>query len=213
MPKRADVRELNPDARLLIVDDLVGNISLLRNILNRLGFTQIDTSTDSRETLARVEEFRPDLIILDLNMPHGKRPIRPELAVDLATTDRRAQILNCLVEGNSIRATARLTGAAINTVVKMLCEAGRAFSAYQDEKMRNLTCKRIQCDEIWAFVGCKEKNATAGHKEKGWGDVWTWAAIDADTKLIPCWYIGTRDGGAAYHFIHDLKARLANACN
>ncbi len=76
--------------------------------------------------------------------------------------------------------------------------------------MRNLSCKRIQCDEIWAFVGCKEKNATAEHKEKGWGDVWTWAAIDADTKLIPCWYIGTRDGGAAYHFIHDLASRLAS---
>ena len=126
------------------------------------------------------------------------------------TTDRRAQILNCLVEGNSIRSTARLTGAAINTVVKMLCDAGRAFSAYQDEVMRDLKCKRIQCDEIWAFVGCKEKNATAEHKEKGWGDVWTWAAICADTKLVPTWYVGTRDAGAAYHFMHDLAPRLAN---
>ena len=126
------------------------------------------------------------------------------------TTDKRAQILNCLVEGNSIRATARLTGAAINTVVKMLCDAGQAFSKYQDGIFRNLSCKRIQCDEIWAFVGAKEKNATPEQKAKGWGDVWTWAAIDADTKLIPCWYIGTRDGGAAYHFIHDLASRLAN---
>ena len=76
--------------------------------------------------------------------------------------------------------------------------------------MRNLKCSRIHCDEIWAFAGCKEKNATAQHQVKGWGDVWTWAAIDSDTKLVPCWYIGTRDGGAAYHFIHDLAARLAS---
>lgn len=81
-------------------------------------------------------------------------------------TDKRAQILNCLVEGNSLRATARLTGAAINTVVKMLCDAGRAFSLYQDEVMRNLKCKRIQCDEIWAFIGCKEKNVTPEKRRK-----------------------------------------------
>ncbi len=76
--------------------------------------------------------------------------------------------------------------------------------------MRNLNCKRIQCDEIWSFVGCKEKNATPEHKAKGHGDVWTWTAIEAETKLVPCWYIGKRDAGAAYHFIHDLKARLAS---
>lgn len=125
-------------------------------------------------------------------------------------SEKREQILHCLVEGNSIRATARLTGAAINTVVKMLCDAGRAFSIYQDEVMRNLKCRRIQCDEIWAFIGCKEKNVTPEKKAKGQGDVWTWAAIDPDTKLVPCWYVGTRDGGAAYHFIHDLAARLAS---
>jgi len=125
-------------------------------------------------------------------------------------TERRAQILHCLCEGNSLRATSRLTGAAINTVVKLLVDAGRAFSKYQDEKLRNLTCKRLQCDEVWAFVGAKEKNATTEQKAKGWGDIWTWAAIDADTKLVPCWFVGTRDGGAAYHFIHDLKARLAH---
>lgn len=109
-----------------------------------------------------------------------------------------------------MRATARLTGVSINTVVKLLIDAGNACSRYQDEVFRNLSCKRIQCDEVWAFVGAKEKNATAEQKVKGWGDVWTWAAIDADTKLIPCWYVGTRDGGAAYHFIHDLASRLAS---
>lgn len=70
---------------------------------------------------------------------------------------------------------------------------------------------RIQCDEIWSFVGCKQKNVeTTEQMRKGWGDVWTWTALDAKTKLIPCWYVGTRDGGAAYHFIHDLAGRLSN---
>jgi IS1 family transposase len=125
-------------------------------------------------------------------------------------TDRRAQILHCLCEGNSIRATARLTNSAINTVVRLLCEAGKACSDYQDKIFRDLNCKRLQCDEIWAFVGAKEKNASAEKKAQGWGDAWTWAAIDADTKLIPCWFVGPRHAGAAYHFMHDLAGRLKN---
>ncbi len=125
-------------------------------------------------------------------------------------TEKRVQILKCLCEGNSIRATARLTDSAINTVVKLLVDAGRACSRYQDETFRNLKCRRIQCDEVWSFCYAKEKNCTPEMKRKGAGDVWTWAAIDADTKLIPAWFIGRRDGGAAYHFIHDLKARLSN---
>jgi len=123
---------------------------------------------------------------------------------------KRAQILHCLCEGNSIRATARLTDSAINTVVKLLCEVGKACSDYQDKVFRNLKCRHLQTDEAWAFVGCKEKNATTEKKAKGHGDVWTWAAIDAETKLVPCWYIGSRDAGAAYHFMHDLAGRLAN---
>ena len=123
----------------------------------------------------------------------------------------RARIVGCLVEGNSIRATVRLTGAAKNTVAKLLVDIGRACTQYQDKAFVNLKCQRIQCDEIWAFVGCKQKNVqTTDHMRKGWGDVWTWTALDPDTKLIPCWYVGTRDGGAAYHFIHDLKERLAS---
>jgi IS1 family transposase len=124
-------------------------------------------------------------------------------------TEKRVQILRCLVDGSSIRATARLVDVSINSVVKLLIEAGKFCSDYQDKTLQNLPCKRIQCDEIWSFVGCKEKNATPEHKAKGHGDIWTWTAIDADTKLVPCWYIGTRDAGAAYHFIHDLKSRLA----
>jgi IS1 family transposase len=125
-------------------------------------------------------------------------------------TGKRAQILNCLVEGNSLRATARLTGASINTVVKMLIDAGNACSRYQDEVFRNLSCKRLQCDEIWAFCYAKDKNCTEEMKQKGAGSIWTWAAIDADTKLIPCWYVGSRDAEAAHHFMHDLAGRLAH---
>jgi IS1 family transposase len=126
------------------------------------------------------------------------------------TPEKRAAVLNCLVEGNSMRSTTRLTGVAINTVVKLLIDAGRACSDYQDKAFRNLSCKRIQCDEVWSFVGSKEKNTSAEKKAKGWGDAWTWTAIDPDTKLIPCWYVGTRDAGAAFHFMHDLAARLAH---
>jgi IS1 family transposase len=126
------------------------------------------------------------------------------------TPEKRAQVINCLVEGNSIRATVRLTGIAKNTVTKLLVDAGRACSIYQDRAFRGLTCKRIQCDEVWSFVGAKEKNTTDETRANGWGDCWTWTALDADTKLIPCWYVGTRDAGAAYHFMHDLAARVTN---
>ena len=119
-------------------------------------------------------------------------------------------VVAALVEGNSIRATVRMTGVAKNTIVKLLCDLGRACSDYQDKTFVNLKCERIQCDEIWSFVGAKEKNCSAEMKATGAGDVWTWTAIDAETKLIPCWFVGQRDAGCAYHFMHDLKARLAN---
>lgn len=126
------------------------------------------------------------------------------------STEKRVQLLSCLVEGNSIRATARMTGVAFNTVLKFVSDAGHACAVYQNEVFRNLTCKRLQCDEIWSFVGCKAKNLTDENADNGWGDVWTWTAIDADTKLVPCWYVGTRDASAAFRFMHDLKDRLAN---
>lgn len=132
------------------------------------------------------------------------------ISMNKLSTEKRVQLLASLVEGNSIRATARMTGVAFNTVLKFVADAGRACSIYQDQVFHNLTCKRLQCDEIWSFVGCKAKNTTPETKAKGWGDVWTWTAIDADTKLVPCWFIGTRDASAAWHFMHDLKARLAN---
>lgn len=126
------------------------------------------------------------------------------------TTAERAKIVGCLVEGNSIRATVRMTGIAKNTVAKLLVDLGRACSEYQDKSFRDLKCKRIQCDEIWSFCGSKEKNTTPEKRKQGWGDVWTWTALCPDTKLIPCWFVGDRSAGSAYHFIHDLKDRLAS---
>jgi IS1 family transposase len=124
---------------------------------------------------------------------------------------RRAQVVAALVEGNSIRATVRMTGVAKNTIVKLLADLGMACAEYQDKAFRNLTCKKIQCDEIWSFVGAKQKNVPVDRKgEYGIGDVWTWVSMDADTKLVPSWLVGPRNTGAAYEFIHDLAGRLAN---
>ena len=125
-------------------------------------------------------------------------------------TKQRARMVSCLIEGNSIRATVRMTGAAKNTVVKLLAELGQACSEFQDKTFRNLKCQRIQCDEIWSFCGAKEKNASPEKKKHGWGDVWTWTALCPDTKLVPCWFVGDRSAGSAYHFIHDLQERLAS---
>jgi IS1 family transposase len=133
------------------------------------------------------------------------------IAMKQLKTDKRVQIIAALVEGNSIRATSRMCDVAINTVVKLLVDAGKACAKYQDEVMRDLKCTRIQADEIHSFVYCRDKNLPEDKQGKfGFGSVWTWTAICADTKLVPCWYVGTRDAGAAYEFIHDLKNRLAN---
>jgi IS1 family transposase len=124
----------------------------------------------------------------------------------------RCRVVAALVEGMSIRATVRMTGAAKNTVQKLLLELGAASLAYQDRVMHTLPCKRIQVDECWAFCYAKAKNVTPeiAAKNPYAGDVWTWAAIDADTKLIPCWIIGPRDGVTARMFVNDLAARLAD---
>lgn len=124
--------------------------------------------------------------------------------------DERKGIVAALVEGNSLRSVTRMTGVHRTTIMKLLCDLGRACSEYQDKVFRNLHCKRLQCDEIWSFVYAKEKNCRAEHKAKGGGDAWTWVAIDPDTKLVPCWYIGRRHASDAYHFMSDLKGRLAN---
>src|SRR5262245_51382523 len=123
-------------------------------------------------------------------------------------TARRVQVVQSLVEGNSIRSTVRMTGAAKNTVVKLLADLGCACAAFHNQHVRGLKVRRLQCDEIWSFVGAKKKNATPEQKVQGWGDVWTWTAIDADTKLIVSWFIGQRDPISAWWFMRDLCSRL-----
>jgi IS1 family transposase len=125
--------------------------------------------------------------------------------------DKRIQIISLLTEGMSLRAIARHTGVSINTAMKLLADAGQACSDYQDRVFRDLKCQRLQVDEIWSFVYAKAKNvAGAKSAPEQAGDIWTWTAIDADTKLMPSWYVGRRDAEAANIFISDLAARLAN---
>jgi len=125
--------------------------------------------------------------------------------------EKRIAIVGMLSEGMSLRAISRLADVSINTVTKLLVDIGTACQEYQDAAFRNLSCQRLQCDEIWSFVYAKEKNVPL---EKlgtfGVGDVWTWVAIDADTKLVPCWHHGRRDAIAAHQFISDLASRLKN---
>lgn len=143
-------------------------------------------------------------------LDHG-RPVRNMTPMNKLPRDKRVQIISLLVEGMSLRAVTRTTGVSINTVTKLLIDAGEACSDYQDRVFRNLPCKRLQVDEIWAFCYAKAKNAAAAKAApEGAGDIWTWTAIDADTKLIPSWYVGARDSAAAQHFIGDLAMRLAN---
>src|SRR5690348_3455171 len=115
--------------------------------------------------------------------------------------EKRAQILGLMVEGMSIRAISRVTGASKNTIVKLLVEVGEVCSKYQDEMLRNLPCKRLQVDEIWSFVGMKQRNVPDDLKNvPGIGDTWTWTAIDADTKLVPSWLVADRSPHAATIF-------------
>jgi IS1 family transposase len=126
-------------------------------------------------------------------------------------TEKRRQVVAALVEGNGIRATVRMTGVAKNTIAKLLVELGEACSDYLDKAIVNLKSERIQCDEIWSFCYAKEKNLPEALRGKfGYGDVWTWVGIDADSKLIVSWMVGGRDSGTAYGFIQDLAKRLSN---
>jgi hypothetical protein len=127
------------------------------------------------------------------------------------SAQKRVQILSALVEGNSLRATARMCDVAFNTVLKLLPEIGAACLEYQDKVFRDLPCKRIQCDEIWSFCYAKEKNVPDELRGKfGYGDVWTWVAIDPDSKLVPLFIVGDRGARTAKMFMDDLASRLAN---
>lgn len=113
------------------------------------------------------------------------------------------------VEGNSIRSTVRMTDVAKNTVIRLLLEIGSACATFQDQALQNLPCRRVQCDEIWSFCYAKDKNLPTSKRDTfGFGSVWTWTALDADTKLIASWMAGPRDGEAASAFIADLASRL-----
>jgi IS1 family transposase len=125
---------------------------------------------------------------------------------------KRSQIVSGIVEGCSIRSISRMTGCSKNTIVKLLVELGTACADYMDKALVNLSCERVQVDEIWSFCYAKQKNVTPEMKAKNpaAGDVWTWVAIDADTKLIPSWIVGPRDGVTARIFVNDLAKRLSN---
>lgn len=125
--------------------------------------------------------------------------------------EKRAQIIGMLVEGMSLRAASRLADVSINTVTKLLVDVGSACSEYQDKTLRNLPCKRVQCDEIWSFVYARDKNADPAMKAAGLaGDIWTWTALDADSKLMVSWAVGRRDIETAIEFMSDVADRLAH---
>jgi IS1 family transposase len=126
------------------------------------------------------------------------------------STEKRAQIIGCLVEGNSIRATVRMTGAAKNTITKLLVDLGEACAEYQDGVLVDLPCTAVEADEIWAFCYAKQKNVPEQFKgTPGYGDVWTFTALCADTKLVPSWLVGERTSDDAEVFLTDLASRMA----
>jgi IS1 family transposase len=122
---------------------------------------------------------------------------------------RRIAVIASLVEGNSVRATSRMTGVSKDAVLKLLFDIGVACAGFQNKALRNLTCKRIQCDEIWSFCYAKQKNVPADKQGQfGFGDVWTWVAIDPESKLVVSWRVGGRGANTARDFMHDLAERL-----
>src|SRR5579884_2703 len=123
--------------------------------------------------------------------------------------EKRCQVISALVEGASINSIVRMTGVSKVTILKLLHDIGCACAAYHDAFVRNVKAKRIQCDEIWAFVGSKAKNTSPEKAAQGWGDVWTWTAIDADSKLIITYLLGDRGAETAWEFMQDLAKRVA----
>jgi IS1 family transposase len=125
--------------------------------------------------------------------------------------EKKTRVISALVEGNSIRATCRITNTAKGTVLRLLRDVGKACAEYQDKHLRNLSCQRIECDEIWSFCYAKAKNVPEEKQGQfGYGDVWTFVAIDADTKLVVSWLVGLRNPECAIEFFKDIKERLAN---
>src|ERR1700689_4300827 len=121
--------------------------------------------------------------------------------------DEQVRVVAALVEGNSIRSTSRMTGIARNTITKLLVDLGTACMKFHDQHVRNVRVRRLQCDEIWAYIGAKAKNVSAEKKEIGWGDIWTWVGMDADTKLVVSYLVGGRGAGWAHDFMQDCAKR------
>ena len=133
------------------------------------------------------------------------------VSMNRLTREQRVRVVAALVEGMSVRAIVRMTGVAKNTIVKLLADLGAACADYHDRHVRNVAATRVQCDEIWTFVGMKAKNVPAERKgEFGVGDVWTWVALDADSKLCVSYMLGLRDADYATEFMRDVAQRLAN---
>jgi len=131
--------------------------------------------------------------------------------MNILSTEKRVSVVSALVEGCSIRSTVRMTGVAKDTVLKLLGMVGQACLEYQDAVLRNLPCKRIECDEIWAYCYAKDKNLPDSMRgQPGVGSIWTWTALDAESKLIVGWRLGARDAANAHAFTTDLAERLAN---
>ncbi len=131
--------------------------------------------------------------------------------MNILNLEEKTKIISTLVEGNSIRATSRMTGHSKDTIIRLLITVGTACKKYQDQTLRNLSCKSIECDEIWCFCYCREKNLPEEYQGKfGYGSVWTWTSIDPDTKLVPCWLVGERTAICADKFMADLKSHLAS---
>jgi IS1 family transposase len=132
-------------------------------------------------------------------------------SMKLLSTADRSRIVACLVESMSVRATCRITGAAKGTVLKLIADLGEVCEEYHDQHARGLRSERIQCDEIWCFCGSKAKNVPEQHRDNpNYGDVWTWTALDSDSKFIASWYVGDRDAECAGRFMYDLSKRLGN---
>lgn len=133
------------------------------------------------------------------------------LDMNILPFSKQVGVINALVEGNSIRATCRLTGVAKGTILRLLEDVGQACAEFHDRMVRGVKSRRVQCDEIWQFCYAKAKNVPADRKGVfGYGDVWTWTAVDADTKLTISYLVGLRDAGCAYQFMQDLASRLTN---
>lgn len=133
------------------------------------------------------------------------------LGMNKLPVSKRVQILTLLVEGSSLRSISRITGVSINTVTKLVVDAGMACATFHDKMVRNVKAKRVQCDEIWSFTYTKAKGVkSAKAAPEGAGDTWTWTALDSDTKLMISWWVGGRDSNTGYQFLADLESRLSD---